>query len=196
MNTKALIVPPPQATTSSVETNDIRALKGPVAVPADYERYLWMAAILAALAAALIWRRVLRRLVQRLVGGRGITLPPIPPHVRARHRLAAALAHISDPKLFCSEVSDTIRFYLEERFEFHAPERTTEEFLIELQESRLLNEEQKESLAAFLQSCDLAKFARFEPTESALRELHDSALRLVDETQFTPVLQPQETVTA
>jgi len=43
---------------------------------------------------------------------------------------------------------------------------------------------QKQSLAEFLERCDLVKFARFEPTESALRELHESALRLVHETQY------------
>ncbi|MEY2408782.1 MAG: hypothetical protein QOF48_1452, partial [Verrucomicrobiota bacterium] len=98
-----------------------------------------------------------------------------------------ALRRIGDPKLFCTEVSDTIRFYLEERFTLRAPERTTEEFLLELRSSRHLTRDQKESLGAFLESCDLVKFARFEPTEQALRELHDSALRLIDETQYDPV---------
>ena len=39
---------------------------------------------------------------------------------------------IGQPKEFCILVSDTLRWYLEERFDFHAPERTTEEFLYEL----------------------------------------------------------------
>jgi len=99
----------------------------------------------------------------------------------------AALAMIQDPRLFCIEVSNIARIYLEERFNFHAPERTTEEFLAELQSTRLLAPDQKDSLGQFLQSCDLVKFARFEPTEAALHELHDSALRLVDETQYDPI---------
>ena len=61
-------------------------------------------------------------------------VPPIPAHIRAKQKLAEALALISQPKAFCILVSDTVRFYLEERFEFHAPERTTEEFLRELAE--------------------------------------------------------------
>ena len=117
-------------------------------------------------------------------------MKPIPPHVRARQRLQVALHHISDPRLFCFEVSETLRVYLEERFKLRAPERTTEEFLVELQSSSALNTDQKESLGSFLESCDLVKFARFEPNESALRELHESALRLVDETQFDAVAQP------
>ena len=79
---------------------------------------------------------------------------------------------------------------MEERFEFHAPDRTTEEFLYELQESQLLTPSQKQSLADFLAGCDLIKFAKYEPTETELRALHASALRLVNETE--PRLLPPD----
>jgi hypothetical protein len=88
-------------------------------------------------------------------------------------------------------VSNTLRLYLEERFNLRAPERTTEEFLVELRTSRHLTVDQKQSLGEFLESCDLVKFARFEPNEMALWQLHDAALRLVDETQFDPIGAPQ-----
>jgi hypothetical protein len=97
--------------------------------------------------------------------------------------LQEALLLISQPKPFCTLVSDTIRVYLEERFEFHAPERTTEEFLYELRETNLLLADQKDSLGEFLKRCDLVKFARYEPVEPELRDLHGSALRLVEETE-------------
>ena len=93
------------------------------------------------------------------------------------------LEHIGQPKEFCILVSDTVRHYLEERFAFHAPERTTEEFLRELSETDLLTADQKESLGKFLENCDLVKFAKYEPGESELRELHSSAVRLVEETE-------------
>jgi len=83
-------------------------------------------------------------------------------------------------------VSDTIRWYLEERFNFHAPERTTEEFLYELQETDLLLPDQKESLSEFLKRCDLVKFARYEPGEPELHDLHGAAVRLVEETEPLP----------
>ena len=60
---------------------------------------------------------------------------------------------------------DTIRFYLEERFSFRAPERTTEEFLYELQNTNMLLPDQKESLGEFLKHGGLVKFARYEPRE-------------------------------
>ena len=44
-------------------------------------------------------------------------------------------------------------------------------------------EQQKESLGEFLQQCDLVKFAKYEPGEPEMRELHGAALRLVEETE-------------
>src|SRR5436190_1656400 len=97
-----------------------------------------------------------------------------------------ALALIAQPKPFCIAVSDAARQYLEERFEFRAPERTTEEFLYELQRTDLLTRDQKDSLGEFLQSCDLVKFAKYEPREPELHDLHGCALRLVEETEPQP----------
>jgi hypothetical protein len=108
---------------------------------------------------------------------------PIPPHVRARRKLEQALAMISEPKPFSTLVSHAIREYLEARFDFRAPERTTEEFLYELQGTALLTPAQKKSLGDFLESCDLIKFAKYEPSEAELRGLHAAALRLVNETE-------------
>jgi hypothetical protein len=108
---------------------------------------------------------------------------PVPAHVRARRKLEQALAMISEPKPFSILVSDAIREYLEARFSFHAPDRTTEEFLHELQGTQLLSLDQKKSLGDFLAGCDLIKFAQYEPSEMELRGLYDAALHLVNETE-------------
>jgi len=189
-NNAALIVPPAPAGTASA-TNDIRGVKPPVPVPNDWAWVFWLLGIALGLAAAYIaWRRWEKSRVYKLV------VPPAPPHIRARQRLHAALAHIQDPRVFCGEVSDALRIYLEERFRFHAPERTTEEFLMELHDTNILTLQQKQTLTDFLQNCDLVKFARYEPTEAALRDLHDSALRLVDETQHDRIHAAGATVNA
>lgn len=184
-NSTALIVPPksalPAAPASLSSTNDLRPVKPPVPIPSGWEWAWWVGGALLIAALAFLLTRWWRRSQQPLV------IPPVPPHVRARHRLAEALRLLSEPKPFCTAVSDALRVYLEERFDFRAPERTTEEFLVELQGTDRLNDLQKESLGEFLQACDLVKFAQFEPTEESLRELHQSALRLVDETQFDPI---------
>lgn len=164
---------------SSLAATDIRDIKPPVPIP-DWSWLFWALAV--ALLAALAgwwWRR--RRAKPATVAVAPEEL--IPPHVRARARLADALELITDPQPFCFAVSDALRWYLEEQFELRAPERTTEEFLDELQGSPHLELEQKRLLADFLIRCDLIKFARHRPDEPALRALHQAALRLVIETE-------------
>src|SRR3954466_10467155 len=102
-------------------------IKPPVVIP----NYVpWIVATICAVALAVLaywlWRR------SQAKRSRVAPAPPVPPHLRARQRLDAALGHIEDPERFCVLVSDAIRQYLEESFSFHAPERTTEEFLNEL----------------------------------------------------------------
>jgi hypothetical protein len=174
---------------SAPVANDIRDIKPPIAIPNGWE-WLWWA--LGALAGAIIvfalWKWWQKRRSQIAV------VPPVPAHIRARQKLEEALALISQPKPFVIAVSDATRTYLEERFQFRAPERTTEEFLRELVGTDLLAGEQKESLGGFLESCDLVKFAKYEPGENELHGLHHSAVKLVDETEPREVQSPESKV--
>jgi hypothetical protein len=181
MNTNsALMIParPPASNGAAPPITFNDTLKPLIDIPNGWAWFfLILAALMAAAAAYLAlryWRR--KRATIKLP-------PPIPPHVRARRTLDQALALIGQPQPFSVMVSGAIRLYLEERFDFHAPDRTTEEFLYELQSSQLLTQDQKKSLAGFLANCDLIKFAKYEPTEVELRGLHASALRLVNETE-------------
>lgn len=194
MNTNsALIVPSPSpAATNAAPPIFHDALKPLINIP---NLWLWIGLIVGILlVAAMAW------LAWRYWRKQAATIrmaPPVPPHVQARRLLEQALSLISQPKPFSIAVSGAIRVYLEERFQFHAPDRTTEEFLYELQATNLLTAEQKQSLADFLASCDLIKFAKYEPTETELRGLHASALRLVNETEPRMVLDSlQSTVAA
>jgi hypothetical protein len=192
-NAGALIVPSPStsAATNATLDRDIRDIKSPVAIP---NPWLWVWVALGALALAAAVYALIRHWRKSRVAVR----PPaivIPPHVRARNKLREALGLIGKPKPFCTLVSDTLRVYLEERFSFRAPDRTTEEFLDELQSSALLALAQKQTLGDFLMRCDLVKFARYEPGEPELRDLLDAALRLVEETAPSTAL-PGGTTTA
>ena len=165
-------------TNSPTAAADIRDIKPPIEISSGLEWLWWTLGILTALAILfLIFRWWQKRRTQISI------VPPVPAHVRAKQKLDEALALISQPKPFVIAVSDTARMYLEERFEFHAPERTTEEFLRELSGTNLLAKEQKESLGNFLAGCDLVKFAKYEPGETELRGLHGSAVTLVEETK-------------
>jgi hypothetical protein len=162
--------------------NDIRDIKPPIEIPNGWEWLFITLGVLAGVAVLFaLWKWWQNRRAQVEF------VPPVPAHIRAKQKLEEALALISQPKPFCILVSDTVRFYLEERFNFRAPERTTEEFLRELGVTDLLADEQKESLAGFLESCDLVKFAKYEPTETELHGLHHSAVKLVEETEPKPV---------
>ena len=157
---------------------DIRDIKPPIEISSGLVWLWWTIAILIVAGAVfLIWRWLKNK------KSKVVLPPPIPAHIRAKHKLDEALSLISQPKPFVVAVSDTARTYLEERFEFRAPERTTEEFLRELGGTKLLLPEQKDSLGNFLASCDLVKFAKYEPGENELRELHGAAVKLVEETE-------------
>ncbi|HEX3797470.1 MAG TPA: hypothetical protein VH413_02120 [Verrucomicrobiae bacterium] len=180
----------PANLTNLSAANDIRALKPPIDIP---NGWLWFWIILAlvviAVAAYFLWQRWRKKQDEPVI------VPVIPPHERARQKLQEALALFSQPRPFCILVSDTVRQYLEERFNFHAPERTTEEFLHELRATDLLMPDQKESLGEFLSVCDMVKFARYEPGQPELQALHESAVRLVDETEPQPVVRDASTST-
>jgi hypothetical protein len=171
---------------SLANATDIRDIAPPIDIPTGLAWLWWTLAVLA-LPGIVVW--LLRWWKQQRT--RIAATPPLPAHVRARMRLQEALTLIGQPKPFVIAVSDAARAYLEERFNFRAPERTTEEFLYELQRSDLLTREQKDSLGGFLSGCDLVKFARYEPGEPELRELHAAALRLVEETS-PRVIAPTE----
>jgi hypothetical protein len=183
----ALLLPAQSGDTNLL---DIRPLKGPVEIPSTLDWLLWGGVLLAvALLAVFLWRKF------RIQRPTAAPVVMVPPHRRAKDRLRGAGELISDPYRFCSLVSDVLRGYVEERFELHAPDRTTEEFMAELRASTKLRAEHKSLLEDFLARCDLVKFARFEPSLPELQALLDSAERFIDETapyDGTPVASPEQ----
>lgn len=181
----ALVLPTPAAPVAS-GTNAIgatlRDIKAPVEIP-DYLLYLLIAAgiLVAAILGFLVWKYWLKKKLAPAV------IAPLPPHVRAKRRLREAISLLDDPTKFTVFVSDTLRTYLEEQFNFHAPDRTTEEFLHELGATRILSDAQKKRLGEFLSRCDLIKFAKYDPTRPELEELQQAAMTLVEETEPKPV---------
>lgn len=94
----------------------------------------------------------------------------VPPHTRALRALArlrtAGRTTPAQIEAFYVEVSNVLRTYLEERFGLRAPERTTEEFLRDLEGGDQLAREHRAELERFLSQCDLVKFAALVPTEN------------------------------
>ncbi len=180
-STGAVVVPSPSSATNSLAGGELHDIRPLIHVPDDW---FWLSWITTSLVGALIVWKIWQLWQQRPPASE--RRPKVSPEQKAHQQLDAALRHVLDPKLFCSTVSDALRLFLEERFRFRAPERTTEEFLNELQQSPRLNAEQKSLLANFLERCDLVKFARHEPAETELRELHSVAHRMVDDFSLAP----------
>jgi hypothetical protein len=86
-------------------------------------------------------------------------------------------------KEFYERISDILRHYIEHRFELRAPERTTEEFLIELASMDVLAEPDKRRLADFLSHCDLVKFARYNPTTKQIQRTFNLVKDFVETTK-------------
>jgi hypothetical protein len=105
---------------------------------------------------------------------------------------ARALLNEANPMPYAVLVSETIRQYLGRRFQSPSTRRTTEEFL------RLMEKDHTTPLAAhrdllreFLQSCDLVKFARYQPTLGELEKVHERAVDFVTATRPVEPASPQ-----
>jgi hypothetical protein len=184
----ALILPTPTGT-NGTNVAELRGIKGPVHIP---NSYAWVGWLLGAVAlGVLAWWLWKRFGLKKRADKRAVVSPP---HRKAKDSLRNASELMSDPYAFCSLVSTVVRTYIEERFELHAPDRTTEEFLDELRYTSSLHVEHKRLLEEFLTRCDLVKFARHEPSHPELQGLLDAALRFIDETALTaPVAVPAPT---
>ena len=86
-------------------------------------------------------------------------------------------------KEFYERTSSILRHYIEHRFDLRAPERTTEEFLSELQRTDVLTAEDKERLREFLQHCDLVKFAKHDPTSQQIQRTFDLVKQFIEKTK-------------
>jgi hypothetical protein len=116
---------------------------------------------------------------------------------RPAHVLAlAALEHLQRQDLIGQErieefyvrVSMILRRYIELRFGMRAPEQTTEEFLVTTFATGGLIAAHRDLLEAFLQHCDLVKFARYRPLPNDMEETFESAKTFVEHTADVHVL--------
>jgi len=151
--------------------------------PPRFEFLPWLAGgvALVALVAALWWWRRRAPKTDQTEG------TPVPAHVKARRALGRLRneprSTPAQVERFYVEVSNILRVYLEERFGLHAPERTTEEFLAEIESGDTLTSEQRVRLRPFLTQCDLVKFARALPGEEVHLETFEIADQFVESTR-------------
>ena len=164
--------------------SDICDIKSPLELKVSYWRlilFLLGGVVLVGMVILLV-KKVFRR------RGKILPLPPpLPAHEIAYEELARIksedLPARGRVKEYYIRISDVVRHYLEDRFRLQAPERTTEEFLIEMATTSILSLRHQELVGDFLAHCDLVKFARYGPSKPEIERVYDSAIRLVDETK-------------
>ena len=113
--------------------------------------------------------------------------PKEPPHVTALRNLN----HIKEEKLwqkghvkkYHSELTDTIRQYIEDRFGVNALEQTTEETIDAMKKVELPDKEVLAKLQEILELADLVKFAKFKPLPDENELSMINALFFVNQTK-------------
>jgi len=105
---------------------------------------------------------------------------------------ARALLQEAHPMPYAILVSETVRGYLGQRFQTPSTRRTTEEFLRQMEADVTTPlAEHRDLLRGFLQSCDLVKFARYQPTLAELEKVHERAVTFVTATKPVPLPSQQ-----
>ena len=85
--------------------------------------------------------------------------------------------------VFFVELSGIVRQYLEDRFQLHSPELTTDEFLEVMGGSPDLSRDHQQLLQPFLRRADLVKFAHHLPDASDVEDSIGMARRFLEETR-------------
>ena len=181
--TPEMVVPVASVLTSSkAEPHDVKA---PVPYPFVFQLPAWAWGLIIAFVGLIGWLILRRRPVKAVV------IPPPPPaDVEAFTRIDALLGehlikegHIKE---FCDRLSDILRHYLGRRFGLASMGETSYELITALEEGNQMAGPDRDQLSGFLESCDLAKFAKARPDEAQLLGLVDAARGLVGRTK--PVL--------
>lgn len=97
---------------------------------------------------------------------------------KALYRLDKVKGERSDT--IYGELSNTVRFYIEERYEVHAPRKTTQEFLVMLPSAPLPENFPKDELKKFLLLSDKVKFAKGHTTQDEREQAWDAAKQFIE----------------
>jgi BatD DUF11 like domain len=177
------------------ESGDIRDIRGPLGIPMSTLRLLlWV--LLPLLAAGLLYA-VARRLRPRRDRASRPALGELPrlSHEVALEALSAleasGLLERGQVKEYHIEVSDILRVYVEARFRVDALEMTTLEIMVGL-ERQDAPERFRSGLRAFLDQCDLVKFAKVRPAPEQCRQVLELGRRLVLDSRPTTPAEPVE----
>lgn len=176
------------------EGQDIRDIRGPLSIPRSWLVIgLWLLAlVLAAGGGWWLARRARQRPTDEGPVAEG---PPRPAHEVAYEELewleSSGLLGQGRIKEYHIEVSDIIRRYLEGRYSIRAPEMTSREVLEQLADTDVAWDVH-DRFTAFMEHCDLVKFAKHRPGPTACGLIVPDARGLVDATLPPAEPDPEE----
>lgn len=190
-----LYIEPIEIDTTTMTINDIKRPKDMPLRWGEFSGYLWRGAVavllLVALIALIIW----------LVHKYNITMPNpfrpkevVPPHVEAIKALEALhhqkLWQNGRFKDYYSALTDILRRYIADRYEFGAMEMTTDEIIVALREQEMPDKSRR-NLIEILRTADLVKFARVIPDEQYHEQAYLNAYYFVEETKAVEVIEAE-----
>ncbi len=180
----------------SVNTMAIDTTKGPADIKMPYSApitfeeilpYLWMGLVALILIGAgvygfLYWKR--KQLEHRPI----IVIPSDPPHIIAYRELdrlkEQKLWQQEKYKLYYSCLGDVLRQYIEHKFQVPALEQTSDELLSAIQQKGIIKSDSFVLLQTVLQTADLAKFAKAQPTAEDNEQNFKNAFDFVSQTKL------------
>jgi hypothetical protein len=164
------------------QEEDIRDIKGPVALP-DNSRYLLAAAAMLAaiiVACLIFWYLKKRSRPQA---------PPLPPDAVALAELERAKKLMTPEQClaYADRISAILRQYIEARFQIHTTRQTTREFFDRLKDGTSIAEVDIKNHAGdiekCLEQCDIAKFAHGTPNSNDMMQMDGAARTFIETTR-------------
>ncbi len=149
------------------------------------KKYWYLLVILAILIAIYFIYRFIKK--RKSTEEEEIYVPKIPAHITALASLKTLLNKKSweteNKKEYYSNLTDTVRLYLEERYGIYAMEQTTREIITHLKNSPI-NDDDKAYLRKILSEADMVKFAKFKPQNEDGKKSLDQSIDFVERTKM------------
>ena len=127
----------------------------------EWAEVFWIS-VLAMIMYVICWLAYLRLKSDKPIQLKVRIVKRIPPHQRALTAIdkIKSTAQTSDPKTYYTELTETLRRYMEERFGFSAMEMTSSEIIARLKQEG--DDEKIQELRMLFETADLVKFAKYD----------------------------------
>ena len=186
--------------TVNVDTMKVDSIYGfkPEMKPAfswdDWKPVIWMIVALLLLTAVLVYV-VIRLITNKPIIHRIKLRQHIAPHKVAMQKIAQIkedkLVQSEDSKEYYTQLTDTLRQYISDRFKFSAMEMTSNEIIEHLQAEN--DEEALRELRELFQTADLVKFAKYTTLINENDRNLVTAVEYINQTKIEEEAKPQPT---